>query len=98
MAPKSYMLQRDKEKTIIKHKGATKPMATEEWFLNQLRDPELTQIVKSKNKFYKNWDKLLIQHKDTLVKMGGTTSKKREFVFNDENEWVGTAPIHIGLK
>lgn len=88
LAPKSYLLQRDKQKSIIKHKGATKPLATEEWFINQLADPELTRIVMHKNKFHKDWEKLLIKHKDTPVKMGGSSGKKRKFVFNEEKEWV----------
>lgn len=98
LAPKSYMLEtKDNDKTIFKHKGITKPFATKEWFINQLNDPELTQIVESKNRFHKKWDKLLITHKTTKVKMGGI-SKKREFVFNEDKEWVGTAPVHVGLE
>lgn len=77
LAPKSYMLETDQDKTIIKHKGITKPFATKQWFINQLNDPALTQIVESKNLFHKNWNKLLITHKETKVKMGGISKKAR---------------------
>lgn len=95
LAPKSYLLQTMTNDEIIKHKGAGKVMADHEWFTNQLADTELKTTLYYDNHFHKDWQKLLIQHKQCQITMG-LSSNKRILVYNKKKEWVGTKPIHLG--
>ena len=94
-APKSYFLQTMTNDEIIKHKGAGKAMADHEWFTNQLADTELKRTLHYDNHFHKDWQKLLIKHKQCQITMG-LRSNKRILVFNKKKVWVGTKPIHLG--
>lgn len=81
LAPKSYMIQTVKDEVIIKHKGVAKAMVNEEWFINQLADPDLKRTVEYEQKFNKNWHKLLVERKKAHYTMG-LGSKKRDLVFD----------------
>jgi hypothetical protein len=95
LAPKSYRIQTVTDDEIIKHKGAGKALADNDWFICQLADTDLKRTLAYDNPFHRNWGELLIQHKSSKITMG-LTSKKRLLIYNHKKQWVGTKPIHIG--
>lgn len=95
LAPKSYRIQTLTDDEIIKHKGAGKAMADDDWFKCQLADTELKKTLTYEKKFHWNWGELLVQYKESKITLG-LSSKKRLLIHDHKKKLVGTKPIHIG--
>lgn len=99
LAPKSYMLDIDDEKHIIKHKGIGKNLVTDIWFEKVLKDPSYSEQKTIKSNFRVDYKKIQILSKDIAVRLGLPISNKRVNVYDDNNVWVDTKPkelIEIG--
>lgn len=93
LAPKSYKLEIP-DGYITKQKGATKDLVTPEWFDSQYADPSRKIQRPVESNFRIDKEKLTIFKKESLFYLGVSTNK-REFIFDDNNNWVGTAPIVV---
>lgn len=95
LAPKSYMLEIEDDRHIIKHKGPAKELVTSEWFQKQFADPSLTEQISFHSNFRIDWKKLQIEKKEILIKLGLPKSSKRENVYDSNNVWIGTRSINV---
>uniref|UniRef100_A0A5K1CAA5 DNA-directed DNA polymerase n=1 Tax=Nymphaea colorata TaxID=210225 RepID=A0A5K1CAA5_9MAGN len=95
LAPKSYMLDIEDDRQIIKHKGPAKDFVTSEWFKKQLADLSLTGQIPTLANFKIEWKKLQIGKKDMLIKLGLPQSHKRKNVYDSNNVWIDTRPIDV---
>lgn len=82
LAPKSYMLETEDDKHIIKHKGPAKELVTSEWFQRQLADLSLTEQIPTTANFRIDWKKLKVVKKDMIINLGLPQSQKRELAYN----------------
>ena len=64
LAPKSYLLNIEDEKAIIKHKGPAKELVTSQWFRDVLADHTHKKEMKTHTNFKIDWKKLQIGKKD----------------------------------
>lgn len=95
LAPKSYMLDIEDDRNIIKHKGPAKDLVTSEWFKRQLADLSLTEQISTSANFRIDWKELKIVKKELLIKLGLPLSTKRENVYDSNNVWIDTRPIDV---
>nr|AVV32079.1 orf2565 [Helianthus annuus] len=97
LAPKSYgFIEKDADgKIVLKHKGAAKSLVTLEWFQSQYDDPSRKEQVSVTSNFKIDWKDLEIQKQESLYKLGLSMDSKRLPVYNSENTWIDTEPIHI---
>ncbi|EPS72962.1 hypothetical protein M569_01793, partial [Genlisea aurea] len=95
LAPKSYMLEVEEDKNIIKFKGPAKDFVTSDWFEKQMTDLSLTETHKMSSKFRINWKTFDVMSKDMMLKLALPKSNKRENVYDSNNVWIGTQPINI---
>ena len=101
LAPKSYMLDIEDDRHIIKHKGPAKDLVTSEWFQRQLADLSLMEQISTSANFRIDWKELKIVKKDLLINLGLQQSTKRDNVYDDNNVWIDTRPrevIDLGSK
>ena len=109
LAPKSYMLYPHQEvepitqevepitqevEPIIKQKGVGKILVNKDWFELQYKKPSRKIQSTVESPFRIDWDTLNIFKKKTNVNLGITTDK-RGLIYDDNNNWVGTAPIVV---
>jgi len=94
LAPKSYSLETQEGKSIIKHKGLAKALVNEEWFESQYADLSRTIQTKVESNFRIDWETLNICKKDLQVNLGIRAGSKRVPVF-DNNIWVDTEPLDV---
>ncbi|KAL3529529.1 hypothetical protein ACH5RR_008851 [Cinchona calisaya] len=95
LAPKSYMLDIEDDRHIIKHKGPAKDLVTSEWFQKQFADLSLTKQIPIHANFRIYWKKLQIGRKDIIIKLGLPQSLERENVYDSNNVWIDTRPINV---
>lgn len=95
LAPKSYMLDIEDDRHIIKHKGPAKDLVTSEWFVRQLADLSRTDLISSSANFRIDWSNLQIVKKDFMIKLGFPRSTKRKYVYNENDEWIDTEPKEV---
>ncbi|KAL3537038.1 hypothetical protein ACH5RR_000404 [Cinchona calisaya] len=95
LAPKSYMLDIEDDRHIIKHKGPAKDLVTLEWFQKKFADLSLTKQIPIHANFRIDWKKLQIGRKDIIIKLGLPQSLKRENVYDSNNVWIDTRPINV---
>ncbi|KAL3613004.1 hypothetical protein CASFOL_009520 [Castilleja foliolosa] len=95
LAPKSYMLETEDDRKIIRHKGPAKDLVTAEWFQKILADLSLTEQISTEANFRINWKELKIVKKELLIKLGLPRSTKRENVYDSNNAWIDTRPIDV---
>ena len=95
LAPKSYLLETEDDRKIIKHKGLAKELVTSEWFQKQLANLSLTEQFSIQANFRIDWKKLQIGKKEMRVKLGLPQSSKRENVYDSNNDWIDTCPINV---
>jgi len=95
LAPKSYMLDIEDDRHIIKHKGPAKDLVTSEWFQRQLADLSLMEQISTSANFRIDWKELKIVKKDLLINLGLPQSTKRDNVYDDNNVWIDTRPIEV---
>lgn len=95
LAPKSYLLDIEDEKHIIKHKGPAKDLVTSEWFQRQLADLSLKEQISTSANFRIDWKELKIVKKDILINLGLPKSTKRVNVYDENNVWIDTRPVEV---
>ncbi|XP_073313483.1 DNA polymerase-like [Primulina huaijiensis] len=101
LAPKSYMLEIEDERHIIKHKGPAKDLVTSEWFVRQLADLSQTEKIPTDANFRIDWKRLQIVKKELILNLGLPRSTKRENIYESNNVWIDTRPkevIDLGTK
>lgn len=99
LAPKSYVLQVEDDRKIIKHKGPAKDLVTSEWFHQQLGDLSRTETIPHEANFRIDWKTLHIVKKEMILNLGLPLNRKRDNVYDSNNVWVDTNPkvvIDIG--
>lgn len=102
LAPKSYMLYPHQEvepitqevEPITKQKGVGKILVNKDWFELQYKNPSRKIQSTVESPFRIDWENLNIFKKYTNVNLGITTDK-RGLIYDDNNNWVGTAPIVV---
>lgn len=95
LAPKSYMLEIEDEGPILKHKGPAKDLVTAEWFQKQYADPSRMEEISTEANFRIDWDKLRVGQKEFLIRLGLPRSSKRENVYDENDDWIGTRSINV---
>lgn len=95
LAPKSYSILTQEEKSIIKHKGLAKSLVDEEWFESQYADISRTEQIPMESNFIIDWEKLIITKKEKLVNLGIRIDTKRNPVYDNNNLWVDTQPKEV---
>ncbi|XP_075515543.1 DNA polymerase-like [Primulina tabacum] len=95
LAPKSYMLEIEEDRHIIKHKGPAKELVTSDWFQRLLDNFSLTEQIPTSANFRIDWKELRIVKKDLLLKLGLPRSTKRDNVYDSNNVWIDTKPIEV---
>ncbi|XP_075479404.1 DNA polymerase-like [Primulina tabacum] len=95
LAPKSYMLEIEEDRHIIKHKGPAKELVTSDWFQRLLDNLSLTEQIPTSANFRIDWKELRIVKKDLLLKLGLPRSTKRDNVYDSNNVWIDTKPIEV---
>lgn len=95
LAPKSYLLDIEEDRHIIKHKGPAKDLVTSEWFQRQLADLSLNEQISTSANFRIDWKELKIIKKDILINLGLPKSTKRENVYDKNNVWIDTRPVEV---
>lgn len=95
LAPKSYMLETEDDRQLIKHKGPAKDLVTSQWFKDILANQSLSQDIPTTANFRIDWKKLQIGRKDILLKIGLPQSTKRELLYDYQKVWIGTKPIYV---
>ena len=95
LAPKSYSLEVEDDRHIIKQKGPSKNLVTSEWFKRQFADLSRTEDIPTSANFRIDWSNLKIMRKDYRVKLSLPRSNKRESVYNEKKEWVDRKPIEV---
>jgi DNA polymerase elongation subunit (family B) len=98
LSPKSYSLTTDKEEVKLVHKGAAKPHVTSKWFEEQLLDEDKKINVKVTNTFRVDKKKMEVKQVVTEHTLGLPATSRRVKIYNKDNIWVDTKPIHIELK
>ena len=68
---------------------------TPEFFEQLLADPSFSKEIAHQANFWIDWKKLQILNKDIILKLALPKSQKRENVFDSNNFWVDTRPIHV---
>jgi hypothetical protein len=79
---------------ITKQKGVGKILVNKDWFELQYKNPSRKIQSTVESPFRIDWEKLNIFKKYTNVNLGITTDK-RGLIYDDNNNWVGTAPIVV---
>ncbi|KAG6466678.1 hypothetical protein ZIOFF_075477 [Zingiber officinale] len=95
LAPKSYILETEENKEIIKYKGPARDLVTAEWFKLQLADLSRTEEIPHSENFRIDWNSFQILKKDTMIKLALPRSKKRAYVYDEQGSWVDTKPVDI---
>ncbi|XP_050217580.1 DNA polymerase-like [Mercurialis annua] len=95
LAPKSYMLDIEDDRHIIKHKGPAKELLTSKWFKDILADQSLRDQIPTIANFRIDWKKLQIGRKVILIKLGLPQSTKRDMFYDSNNIWIDTRPIDV---
>jgi hypothetical protein len=96
LAPKTYFIYPSgTEPEIIKHKGAGKALANQEWYESMLENLDNKIMENYEKKFHRNMKELFVQVRTLHITMG-LNSRKREYLRDGKGRLVGTKPIHIG--
>lgn len=95
LAPKSYYIMPQEGNNVIKQKGLAKAFVNKEWFESQYKD--ITRIMPAPvtSNFQIDWAKLHIMKKERLVNLGIKIDNKRQFLFDENEYWVDTAPLVV---
>lgn len=95
LAPKCYYLRCEDGSNIIKHKGPAKEFITSDWFKELYGDPSLTKHISTSANFRIDWKNLRICKKDINLKLGLPKNTKRDDVYDENDNWVGTRPKNV---
>ncbi|XP_019431574.1 PREDICTED: uncharacterized protein LOC109338735 [Lupinus angustifolius] len=95
LAPKSYILELENDRSIIRHKGMAKNLVTSDWFKKILVNLDQIDEISTSANFRIDWKKLNILKKDYTLKLGLPQSHKREYVYDSQNDWIDTRPIDV---
>ncbi|KAL9659161.1 hypothetical protein QQ045_018726 [Rhodiola kirilowii] len=85
LAAKSFNIQTQDGRSIIKQKGISKSLVDQEWFEDQYEDIEKTKEGHVTSPFSIDWDKWEIGEKTTNVKLGVHLGNKRYPVFKNQH-------------
>lgn len=95
LAPKTYMLDVEDDRHIIKHKGPAKDVFTSDWFVRQFQDLSQTKVIQTSANFRIDWSDLNIRKKPMMITQGFPKSTKRENIYDKNNVWINTRPIEV---
>ncbi|KAM3319050.1 hypothetical protein P3S67_006250 [Capsicum chacoense] len=90
LAAKNYCLFKEGHVDVIKHKGLTKALVTLDWYKKQYANLDHITHTTMTMLFNVNLKTLDIDQKHIHIKLGTTTSTKREAVFDKDRVWVDT--------
>lgn len=98
LAPKCYCYSTEESEgtmKVIKFKGAGKSVITPEWFSEQYANPSRSLTETVTHSFRPNWKELEVERKDSPITLRTVQNTKRVFLFNKNQEWVGSDPLYI---